>query len=264
MYNQYLQFQRLIILLLLSCATIVIKPAQPMQFIPQVIDMQRISSQDFINKFDQLRQLVQQNPSTINFQAYLQLFDPSVLGYPIKNMINEANKTGLVTQYIQIFTNTNQNIIKGFFQRYLDPSVLTAIAHLQNVYGNGQPFNYQSRNYFGNKDPYDPTIGQYTNAKNQTIIVTSYSFLRGIFDAVDQLKAEIQHYPQRYPVEQQNRFIENLRTLANNLDTAITQQAQPSFSFNLDSMIDQLRTLVRQGNNQILQELNNLLNKYRR
>lgn len=255
MYKQYLK--QLMILLFLSC----VQATHPM--IPQVIDLQKITSQDFIKKFDQLRQLTQQNPAATDIhasRAYSQLFDPNGIGRGIINMVNAASQTGLVAQYKGILTNTNQNITKGFIQAYLSPNALAVIAYLQNLYGNGQPFVYNPPMTLPQPVPNEnPSLAVYVSPQGKRNI-TSYGFLRGLFDAIDQVKMEIQNYS----IDQQNNFIRNLRELANNLDTAIVEQRQRSASLNLDSIIDQIRNLVKQGNTQILQELNTIVNRYQR
>jgi hypothetical protein len=214
------------------------------------------SSADLINKFTKLVALTKEKPLGTAEKLYVQLFDG---GRPFRTMFEEAVKTGLVEQYKQILLGTNSHVqnLPNILEAICAPDVLRMIAYLQNVYGGGQPFSYDSV-VAVTSGVVNPSIGTYQSPKGK-LNITSYGFLRGLIDAIDSINVSVRQNPS---VAQ--TYYARLQTLNSAIDAAIAEQQKINTSAHFDYTVSELRKLVYQGNNQIVSELETILNKYKK
>lgn len=107
-----------------------------------------------------------------------------------KNIFTAATeaKTGIMVQYKRLILNENQLSESTFFNfRHLQ-----VIAHMQNEYGEGNPFALKKMGVLqvGTQPEGLIKIGSYINQQNQTLVITRYGFLNGIIDALVSLEAD--------------------------------------------------------------------------
>jgi hypothetical protein len=227
-----------------------------------------LSSEKFRTKFNRLVALMKRN-------------DPNPathMGKPYKNayfstFLNDAKRNTMVpTRYravTQVLEKGDQGyadlllekkpIVEKFLDDLFSPETLTMIAYMQNRYGGGNPSKYDSVLFSQDLDKYaakgygkeNPT----QSAINPTIFgldSTSYGFLNNLFNAFDSVKKK---------AADMEPVVTLARRLDANLDKAIAAQ-QPQGSF--DSTMNNLRTLIQNGNPQIMQELVDIEKKYQR
>jgi hypothetical protein len=243
-------FNVVILMALCSGQESCIKGAHPDLSTPQGFGPGNMTSAYFNNKFNRLVQLTKEGTNNPQGpRAYGGAF-----GSPFKarftQMFTNAQQTGLVAQYKQLLLGQNQDFKKSdYFRLYLfSPQLLIEIARQQNIYGKGQPFEYDaSKESEAGLSPM-PVIGSYNSTRGE-LTITSYGFLRGLIDAIDQ-------------TPKSTELFELLKNLNTALDKAIDMQEQASMSRNFEDTISKLRDLYRQGKDQIAQDLANVLRKY--
>jgi hypothetical protein len=243
-------FNIAILMALCSAQEGCIKGAHPNLSIPQGFGPGDMNSAHFNKKFNQLLQSVKQGKNNPQGpRAYGTAFGPA-LKKRLEQLFIDAQKTGLVAQYKQLLLGQNQEFQKsGFLRNYLfNPQTLIEIADQQNIFGRGQPFEYDvSKESEAGLTP-APVIGSY-NSQRGELTMTSYGFLRGLIDAIDQ-------------VPKTTELFELLKGLDSALDKAIEMQTKASMIRNFDDTIDKLRDLYRQGKTEIAQDLANVLSRY--
>jgi hypothetical protein len=227
-----------------------------------------ISSEKFRTKFNRLVALIKRNdpnPATHMGKAYKNAY--------FSTFSNDAKRnTSTPTRYLVVtraLEKGNQGyadlllekkpIVEKFLDDLFSPETLTMIAYMQNRYGGGNPSKYDSVLFSQDLDKYaakgygkeNPT----QSAINPTIFgldSTSYGFLNNLFNAFDSVKKK---------TADMEPIVTLARRLDANLDKAIAAQ-QPQGSF--DSTMNNLRTLIENGNPHIMQELMEIEKKYQR
>lgn len=214
------------------------------------------------NNLVQLVMLNKQDPSigTQQKSMYESAFAHSANhAEPIKQLFNTSSQpyaelllgTYEPLNQIKPVSGSKATSIKDFFDALCYPETLIMIAYMQNKYGNGEPFQYNSSLFIPNsgitRDSINPVIWELGGN------MTSYKLLNNLIDAIDTTSNKVKNDPAA-----RDLFLNRLNLLNQGLDRAIQQQASITF----DTITNNLRNMVKSGNTHIVQDLVTIENKY--
>jgi len=240
-------FNIVMLIALCSVQQSCLKGAHPDFSVSQGFGWDQMNSAYFNTKFNKLVQLTKEGTNNPQGpRAYGTAFGS--YREKLKQLFTNAQDTGLVAQYKQLLLGQNQGFQKGEFLELLvfNPETLIEIAVRQNLYGNEKPFDYDASR--GSKAGPNPVIGYYYSSKGE-LTITSYGFLHGLIDAIDQLdkSADLRNLLSKFDSA---------------LDKAIAMQRKASTNLNFDETMEKLRKLYNKGNTKIAQDLAEVLSKY--
>lgn len=102
-----------------------------------------------------------------------------------KPFLDNAAQTGLVQQYKQLLMGDDDYNMIYFFS----PEKLILIAAMQNIFGGGNPFNYNPvRQLSQLSTVLNPLLGQYWSGNGSLINITHYSLLNSLIDNISDLE----------------------------------------------------------------------------
>jgi hypothetical protein len=243
-----------------------------------------LSSEKLRTKFNQLVALMKRddpNPDTHMGKAYKNAYYSTFVSDRKRNTITPT-RIDLVEQiltkgdqgYMDLFLE-RKPIIEKFFDDLLSPETLTMIAYMQSRYGEDDPFRYNSALFAKDSDKYATEGYGKTNPTQVAITptifeldVTSYAFLNSFMNTLDTVTKNIANdvLQKRINETKEKELMDNILKITQRLDAALDEAIaqQRSQGLNFDSIVNNLRNLMHNGNPQIMQDLANIEKKYQK
>lgn len=160
------------------------------------------------------------------------------LDHNFQPIFDAARSTGLIAQYKTLLLSQSGN---DMLSNFIAPAHLQMIAYMQNTYGQGNPFSYDGNGL-------NVELGTYVGSSNDTIIITRYSFFKGLLDALKSLATDPQSRSNQYFKAMHNEIINNLVTAIANSETQVVTSKFPLLA-------DKAVELIRAGNKDVIKAI---------
>ncbi len=228
------------------------------------------STAHFRTKYDELvelTKLAKQDPF-LSPQTKIMYSHTFAENTPYANILKQfLNTDGPKTPSEQLFLEIDQPVIQEFFEHLFSSETLTMIAYMQNKYGNGNAYTYDSSLFIPSSKTDLARINPVILEPN----FTSYRLLNHSIAVIDQVVREHEKQKTLTSTTKGDRFLNALNRLNIGLDQAIAQQAkiimnQKSIEFDaiVNSLRDQMQKNTWQKATQIVQDLTAVSSKYKK